>query len=132
MSELLCVRDTICELQQGSKYTSEQQTAQEVQQVTVDSVVKATEQEKLQKETDMMQLALQKLTAQKQNFVTSTQQSDSVTPHTNTPLSYDPQQNTNLNWHSASTQLCRQGIESSRYPDRQVNLGKRINSPSQV
>ncbi len=60
MSELLCVRDKICELQQASEYTSEQQTVQVVQQVIVDSVVQATEQEKLQKEIDMLQLALQK------------------------------------------------------------------------
>ncbi len=49
MSELLCVRDKICELQQGSEYTSEQQTAQVAQQVTVDSIVQATEQENIQK-----------------------------------------------------------------------------------
>ncbi len=60
MSELLCVRGKICELQQASEYTSEQQTVQVVQQVIVDSVVQATEQEKLQKEIDMLQLALQK------------------------------------------------------------------------
>ncbi len=93
MSELLCVRDKICELQQGSEYTSGQQTAQVVQQVTVDSIVQATEQENIQKEIDKLQLALQKLIEQKQNTVTSTQQSVSATPHTNTQLSYDPQQN---------------------------------------
>ncbi len=49
MSELLCVRDKICELQQGSEYTSGQQTAQVVQQVNVDSIVQATEQENIQK-----------------------------------------------------------------------------------
>ncbi len=60
MSELLCVRDKICELQQGSEYTSGQQTAQVVQQVNVDSIVQATEQENIQKEIDKLQLALQK------------------------------------------------------------------------
>lgn len=74
MSELLCVRDKICEHQLGSEYTSEQQTAQVIQQVSVDSVVQATEQEKLQKGIDKLQLALQKLIEQKQNTVTSTQQ----------------------------------------------------------
>ncbi len=115
MSELLCVRDKICELQQGSEYTSGQQTAQVVQQVNVDSIVQATEQENIQKEIDKLQLALQKLIEQKQNTVKSTQQSVSATPHistqqsvsatphTNTQPSYDPQQNINLNWHSAST-----------------------------
>ncbi len=115
MSELLCVRDKICEPQQGSEYTSGQQTAQVVQQVNVDSIVQATEQENIQKEIDKLQLALQKLIEQKQNTVTSTQQSVSATPHTstqqsvsatphtNTQPSYDPQQNINLNWHSAST-----------------------------
>lgn len=107
MSEMLCVKEKICELQQGSKYTSEQQTVQVVQQRTVDPVVQATEQEKLQKEIDMLQLALQKLIEQKQTSVVSAQQSVSTTPPTNTQLSYDKQQNsqqnTTLNWHSAST-----------------------------
>ncbi len=107
MSELLCVRDKICELQQGSEYTSGQQTAQVVQQVNVDSIVQATEQENIQKEIDKLQLALQKIIEQKQNTVTSTQQSVSATPHTNTQPSYDTQQNSqqniNLNWHSALT-----------------------------
>ncbi len=115
MSELLCVRDKICELQQGSEYTSGQQTAQVVQQVNVDSIVQGTEQENIQKEIDKLQLALQKLIEQKQNTVTSTQQSVSATPHTstqqsvsatphtNTQPSYDPQQNIDLNWHSVST-----------------------------
>ncbi len=58
MSEMLCVRDKICELQQGNEYTSEHQTAQVVKQVTVDSE-QATEQKKLQKEIDKLQLALQ-------------------------------------------------------------------------
>lgn len=53
MSELLCVEDKICELQQGGENISEQQTAQVVQSVTVDSVVQVIEQEKLQKEIDI-------------------------------------------------------------------------------
>lgn len=110
MSELLCVRDKICELQQGGENISEQQTAQVVQSVTVDSVVQVIEQEKLQKEIDTLQLALQKLIEQKHNTVTSTQQNHSVPhhPNTNMQLSYDTQQSsktqtTNLNWPSAST-----------------------------
>ncbi len=106
-SELLCVRDKICELQQGSEYTSEQQTVQVVQQVIVDSVVQATKQEKLQKGIDKLQLALQKLIEQKQNTVTSIQQSVSTTPKTDAQLSYETQQNShqnnNLNLHTPST-----------------------------
>lgn len=60
MSELLCVKDKFCDLQQGSENILEQQTAQVVQRVTVDSVVQVTQQEKLQKEIDTLQLALQK------------------------------------------------------------------------
>lgn len=105
MSELLCVRDKICELQQASENISGQ-PAQVLQGVTVDSVVQVTGQEKLQKEIDTLQLALQKLIEQKNNTVTSTQQTVSTLPHTNIQLNYDTQQNTkttNLNWHSEST-----------------------------
>lgn len=106
MSELLCVRDKICELQLGGENISEQQTAQVVQNATL--VVQVTEQERLQKEIDTLQLALQKLIEQKHNTVTSSQQDVSVSHHTNTQLSYDTQQSsktqtTNLNWPSAST-----------------------------
>lgn len=105
MSELLCVRDKICELQQASENISGQ-PAQVLQGVTVDSVVQVTGQEKLQKEIDTLQLALQKLIEQKNNTVTSTQQTVSTLPHTNIQLNYETQQNTkttNLNWHSEST-----------------------------
>jgi len=57
-----------------------------IQRVTVDSVVQVTEQEKLQKEIDTLQLALQKLIEQKHNIVTSTQQNVSAPHHTNMQL----------------------------------------------
>lgn len=67
MSELLCLKDKISEIQSANGNSdSEKYTAQTSKRVTLDPVAETTEQEKLQKEIDMLQLALQKLFEQKQ------------------------------------------------------------------
>lgn len=61
MAELLCLKDKIIEIQRVNENSdSEKQTAQTTKRVNVNPVAETTEQEKLQKEIDTLQLALQK------------------------------------------------------------------------
>ncbi len=59
MSELLCLKDKICEIQMLNGYSDpEKHTTQTSKRVTLDPVAETTEQEKLKKEIDALQLAL--------------------------------------------------------------------------
>lgn len=65
MSELLCLKDKICEIQFGNS-DPEKQTTHTSIRGALDQVAENVEQERLQKEIDTLQLALQKLIEQKQ------------------------------------------------------------------
>lgn len=94
MSEFLCLRDKISELQQNTENISGPQITQ--QGVAVDSVEQVTEQELLQKEIDNLQLALQKLIERKQNIVADTH-NISISSHCSTQLDHDTQRNISPN-----------------------------------
>lgn len=75
MSELLCQKDKICEFRKGNEHSdSEQHKVQTTEGVNVNPVAEFTEQHKLQKEMDALQLALQNLIEQQQRAVNHTPQ----------------------------------------------------------
>ncbi len=73
MSELLCLKDKISEIQRvNGNSDPEKHTTQTFKRVTLDPVAETTEQEKLKKEIETLQLVLQKLIVQKQEAANHT------------------------------------------------------------
>lgn len=94
MAELLCLKDKICEIQSVNENSdSERQTAPTTKIVNVNPVAETTvaentEQEKLQKEIDKLQSALQKLIVQKQRAANHTPQHTGTQQNISTIQSY--------------------------------------------
>lgn len=97
MSELLCLKDKISEIQRVNENSDpEKHTTQTSKRVTLEPVAETTEQEKLQKETDTLQLALQKLIEQKQGAANHTYQNTGTIQNINIPQSPYALQSTNI------------------------------------
>ncbi len=97
MSELLCLKDKICEIQKVNENSdSEQHIAQTTKQVNVNPVAETTEQDKLQEEIDALQLALQKLIEQKQRAVNHTPSHAGTQQNLSTIQSPSPLQSPNV------------------------------------
>ncbi len=97
MSELLCLKEKICEMQKINENSdSEQHIAQTTKQVNVNPIAETTEQDKLQEEIDALQLALQKLIEQKQRAVNHTPSHAGTQQNLSTIQSPSPLQSPNV------------------------------------
>ncbi len=91
MSELLCLKDKISEIQRvNGNSDPEKHTTQTFKRVTLDPVAETTEQEKLKKEIETLQLVLQKLIVQKQEAANHTYQNTSSSTQQNINIPQSP------------------------------------------
>ncbi len=91
MSELLCLKDKISEIQRvNGNSDPDKHTTQTFKRVTLDLVAETTEQEKLKKEIETLQLALQKLIEQKQEAANHTYQNTSSSTQENINIPQSP------------------------------------------